>query len=379
MRPPLASGMELKIPGTRTPGGARPGTWEAFLLAERSGADRYTAAMAFVCAALLVVHVLHRVEGTQLGFVPFAAVVLSAIYGGLGPALLAAAACAVSVDYLFAAPVMEVFDSAASWLRVAAYASVGFLIANIVSSLGQAYRALHAQHRRTQAEKRARENLLCIVAHDLRSPLTGVLLGLEHARSELAEGAAPGQVVRVLDGTHRSAARMRRLVEDLLDAAKIEKGRFAVRPGMHRIYQILEDALVSLHPAAHDKGVRLLATLPPEDAFIRCDAERIQQALINLAGNAIKFSPHGAAVELRVQLDEAWLRIDVRDCGPGIDARHLPHLFDQYWQAPDAAHLGTGLGLFIVRSVVEAHGGRVGVVSAVGCGSIFSVWLPRVV
>lgn len=351
-------------------------SWERFVLAERSHADRYTTAGLFVAAALVVAHVFNRIEGAQLSSVPFTAVVLAAIYGGIGPALMAAGASAVAFDYFFAEPVMQVFDSWTSWVRVATYACVGFLVANIVSSLRDAYRSLHAAHQRTEEEKQARQNILSIVSHDLRSPLAVVLMGLGHVKRRLVDRTDAEPILKDLDGMRRSAERMRRLVDDLVDAGKMESGTFRIKRAPHWAADIVEDALESNRFAADVKGVRLEADIRG-NAMVHCDRERITQVLCNLLGNAIKFSPDGGAVSMAATWDPDGWRVDVTDQGPGIAEAYKPKLFTRYWQAADSAHLGTGLGLFIAHSIVEAHGGRIEVSSAAGCGSTFSVLLPR--
>ena len=350
--------------------------WERFLLPERSRADRYTAAALFVAAALVLAHYFNRIEGAQLSSVSFTAVVLAAIYGGTGPALMAAGASAVAFDYFFADPVMQVFDSWASWVRVATYACVGFLVANIVSSLRDAYRRLHAAHRRTEEEKQARQNTLAIVSHDLRSPLAAVLMGLGDVKRRLVDRRSGDCIVKDLDAMRRSAERMRRLVDDLLDAGKMESGTFRIKRAMHRAADIVEDALESNRFVADVKGVRLEADIGG-DAMVHCDRERMTQVLCNLLGNAIKFSPAGEAVSVAATWNRDGWRVDITDHGPGIAEASKPNLFLRYWQAADSAHLGTGLGLFIAHSIVDAHGGRIEVCSAAGGGSTFSVFLPQ--
>lgn len=351
--------------------------WKRFLLAERSAPHRYLAAAVIACGFLGLAHLVKLLEGTPLSSMAMVSVVLSALYGGMGPALLAAAISAIGVDYFFAGPLHTLFDSWASLVRILTFGAVGFLIGSIVGSLRNAYRELHAQHRQTEAARRARESMMAIVSHDLRSPLSVVLLGIGYVRRAASEGRSLEGMMGALDAVHRAADSMRRLVEDLLDAAKIESGRFSIEPARQRLLPILQDAVDVGGLAADAKRMRVTLEVPEGEHPVHCDRQRLTQVLANLIGNAVKFSPEGAQVEVRLLDEGEWLRIEVRDWGPGIAQEHLPHVFARYWQATDTAHLGTGLGLYIAKNIVESHGGRIEVQSEPGRGSVFSVYLRK--
>ena len=350
---------------------------ERFVLTERGPFRRYAAAVALAAGSLLLVHLLNLVEGTQLSSLAVASVVASALYGGLGPALLDAAITAIGIDYYFSEPVTAVFDSWTSVTRVLTYVSIGVVIAGVVASLRDAHRRLHGQLEQVEQARRARENVLAIVSHDLRSPLTAVLLGIGYVKRVVGEGKSTGNLDGALDAVQRSAESMKRLVDDLLDAARIESGRFRLEPALQRLVPILEDAVESARLAAQARRIGIDLEAGAGEHLVRCDRQRLTQVLANLIGNAVKFSPEGARVELRLREEGEWLRIDVRDWGPGIAEADLPQVFTRYWQAADTAHMGTGLGLFIARTIVESHGGRIGVESRLGEGSTFSVYLRR--
>ena len=350
---------------------------ERFVLAERGRARRYAVAVVLAFGSLLLVHLLNLVEGTQLSSLAVASVVLSALYGGLGPALLDAAITAIGVDYYYAEPVAAMFDSWTSVTRVLTYAAIGVLIAGVVASLRDAHRRLHGQLEQVERARRERENMLAIVSHDLRTPLSAVLLGIGYLKRVLGEGQGTGNLDGALDAVHRSADSMKRLVDDLLDAARIESGGFRLEPALQRLVPMLEEAVESARLAAQARRIRIDLDAAVGDPVIHCDRQRLGQVLANLIGNAIKFSPEGARVELRVREEGEWLRIVVRDWGPGIAEADLPQVFTRYWQAADTAHMGTGLGLFIARTIVESHGGRISVESRLGEGSTFSVYLRR--
>ncbi len=341
------------------------------MLAERGPLLRYGAGVALAALSLLLLHLLRDRDPGDYSSLALASVVLSAIYGGRGPALLATAITAIGLDYLLYEP-HHLFKSWAGVVHVVVHGLVGLLIAEITARLREAYRELRAEHAETVLATRARENVLAIVSHDLRSPLSAILAGAEYL-----ERLAQGEIREVALGVERCGRQMSRLIEDLLDAVKIEKGQFRIDPGSHDLVSIVGDALQGSAAAAQAKGVRLVPRFARDTLHVRCDRGRIAQVLSNLLANAVKFSPQGAAVEIELEAQAQLVRIAVRDYGPGIPEEALPHIFERYWQARGTAHHGTGLGLFISKSIVEAHGGRIEVATGPGAGSVFSVFLPR--
>jgi PAS domain S-box-containing protein len=237
---------------------------------------------------------------------------------------------------------------------------------------------------------RARDEVLAIVSHDLRNPLSTVSMcarALTSAADAVAgDGAAgvdAGQVRALADTVHRSAAWAQRIIRDLLDAARLEEGGLALYPEAVPAGALL-DTLGELHSAqAADAGVALdvgVATLPPGLPRVWADADRVVQALGNLVANAIKFTPAGGRVVIDAVPAELAggpaVAVRVRDTGRGIPAEHLPHLFDRFWQARETRRGGAGLGLAIAQGIVAQHGGAVGVESQVGRGTTFTVTLP---
>lgn len=224
---------------------------------------------------------------------------------------------------------------------------------------------------------RARDEILGIVAHDLRNPLTSILLS---GRSLLMKSGH-----EALDDRHRSAVRfmviaaerMQRLVDDLLEVRRQEAGALVVERSRQSAAAVAAEAVYALEPLAELASLtfvtRVQADLP--DLFV--DRERIVQVLSNLVGNAIKFTPAGGMVLLEVRATEHDVIFTVRDNGRGIEEADLPFVFERFYQAkPDDRKHGTGLGLSIAKALVEAHGGRIWVDSKRGEGSSFSFTLP---
>jgi len=221
---------------------------------------------------------------------------------------------------------------------------------------------------------RARDDLLAIVSHDLRNPLNSI--GLALGMLKFPEESDRRKSMKQLAAIERSATRMNRLIDDLLDVASIEAGHLSVEKTRFGVQQLVAEALEASQSAAAIRSVELKAELSPSLPAIFADAARLQQVFANLVGNAIKFTPAGGVVTVRAKPSGDAVTFSVTDTGSGIGEDVLPRLFDRFSQAKRTARLGTGLGLFIVKGIVEAHRGRVWVESRVGEGSTFSFALP---
>jgi chemotaxis family two-component system sensor kinase Cph1 len=217
-----------------------------------------------------------------------------------------------------------------------------------------------------------RDELIAVVSHDLKSPLEVIAMAVPVLQPQVAENQrAATTVARV----QRAVDRMKALIHDLLDLAKIESGRFDVTLVPCAINQLVTDALSLIAPLAESKGLELTWT-SDGDPWVNADAERVFQVLGNLVGNAIKFTPPGGTVRIEIDRVSDAVRVAVRDTGPGIPAVDLAHIFDRYWQARRARSAGSGLGLYIAKGIVEAHGQRLWVESTHGEGATFYFALP---
>lgn len=221
----------------------------------------------------------------------------------------------------------------------------------------------------------AREDVLGIVAHDLRNPLGTILLEAELLRRSggAPERPAARDPAAVIE---RSARRMNRLIQDLLDVTRIEAGRLSVEQRGIPAAQIVLDSLESQKHAAASASVELHCDMPPALPRVWGDRDRLLQVFENLIGNALKFTSAGGHITIGAAPREGEVLFWVADTGAGIAADDLPHVFDEFWQAAHAKRAGAGLGLPIVKGIVEAHGGRVWVESTLGRGSIFFFTIP---
>jgi chemotaxis family two-component system sensor kinase Cph1 len=229
---------------------------------------------------------------------------------------------------------------------------------------------------REQAAVRARDELVAVVSHDLRNPIGLISLQATQIRKVLQTPGDPGP--RLLKGAERiqqATGRMAALLQDLVDLSKIEAGRFVIEARPENPSELLSDAVDVLGPGADAKKITL-SWSSDTVAPVLADSDRLFQVLSNLVGNAIKFTPEQGRIELRVVDRGDWMEFAVADTGQGISSEDQKHLFDRYWQSPQHRHQGTGLGLYIVRGIVEAHGGRIWVESEPGVGTTFRFTLP---
>ncbi|HEX2201909.1 MAG TPA: GAF domain-containing protein [Longimicrobium sp.] len=220
---------------------------------------------------------------------------------------------------------------------------------------------------------RARDDMLGVVSHDLRNPVHSIFMSsaflLDLLPPEMAIERTQAAVIK------RSAERANRMIQDLLDITHIEAGRLSLEREPCLAASIAAEALEQAGIAAADAGVAL-ARGPMDGGVVWADRDRVLQALGNLIGNALKFTPPGGRVTVSASCAEGCARIAVADTGPGIAPAQIPHLFDRYWQGNRADRRGVGLGLSIVRGIAEAHGGRVEVESEPGAGTTFTLVLP---
>jgi signal transduction histidine kinase len=222
------------------------------------------------------------------------------------------------------------------------------------------------------AARRAREDLLATVSHDLRNPLNAVKLSTRTLARRLDDEKAKAPLARI----DRAAERMSRLIDDLLDAAKIEVGAFRVAPRSEDAFALLESAAELFREVAAEKGIQLVTPRPRSDDLVLCERGLILRVLANLVGNAIKFSSAGSSISLGEEVLADGVMFSVADTGPGIPAEHLSHAFDRYWQQQGADRRGSGLGLYIAKGIVEAHGGRIWIESSPGRGTTVRFTIP---
>jgi signal transduction histidine kinase/CheY-like chemotaxis protein len=232
---------------------------------------------------------------------------------------------------------------------------------------------------RTEAEQanRTKDEFLAIVSHELRTPLNAIVGWASMLRSGSLDEGRSKRAIEVID---RNAKAQAQLIEDILDVSRIVSGNLRLRPLPVHLQQVIESAVDSVRPMAEAKRIKLRVMIDPNAGPVSGDSDRLQQVVWNLLSNAVKFTPTDGVVSISLTSANSHAAIVVSDTGQGIDPEFLPHVFDRFRQADGSKtrrHGGLGLGLAIVRNLVELHRGVVWAQSeGEGKGSTFTIKLP---
>ena len=317
------------------------------------------------------------------------AVMASALRGGTGPGFLATALSGVAIfsatHFLasrFAIPPVNAGDEV---LRLVIF----LFVATGISLLAGARRRaecerdellVREQAARGEAEaaNAAKDRFLAAVSHELRNPLAAIL-----SWASLLRGARvdDGTMRRAVDATERNARCLARLVDDLLDVSRIVTGKFRLEAHATQVVPVVEAAIETVAPAADSKHIAVDRAIDPQVGLVWADPDRLQQVVWNLLSNAVKFTPEGGRIGVHLARVGGHVELAVTDTGRGIAANVLAHVFEPFWQAEagDRRMGGLGLGLGIVRHLVELHGGTVAAESGgPGRGASFKVTLPSI-
>jgi signal transduction histidine kinase len=316
------------------------------------------AAVAVIFGRLQLDPLMGHTRNRHLFFLP--TVMLIAWLWGFGPGLLGAFIFSVALRVFWTPP--ETFIHANSDVAL-------FLL--VSAAMCVTIRSLLRARERADAATHSREQLLAVVAHDLANPLHAVKLAEERLR--FASRDAPG-LDRSLKTIRHATARMEHLLRDLVDTTHIEHDELVVTLRPEPVAEIVQEVGQLVTPQAQELGVALDVIVPSADCVIDCDRDRLMQILGNLLGNALKFTPDGGRISLRALERPDAVRFEVEDSGTGIRPEHLPYIFERF-RSFDSR--GTGLGLFIARTLVAAHSGALSVRSRLGHGATFWFEIPR--
>ncbi len=255
---------------------------------------------------------------------------------------------------------------------------VSLALATVVSrKLGQQYVQSERATQDARREAAARQELLAMVSHDLRTPLTAVVMGSTVLAETLPPDTGPRGPQRHVRAIRNAADRMTSLIGEMLDVARFETGATTLHVTRWEAQPLLARTLELFAERAEQAQITLREEMPTAALEARGDRERVQQVLENLVSNAMKFTPTGGTIVARAIGGPAGVTFEVSDSGPGVAAADQARLFDRYYQGKADARRGSlGLGLHICKSLVEAHGGKIWVESVPGAGATFRFTLP---
>jgi signal transduction histidine kinase len=350
-----------------------------------SRARAYLFSVAAAAVALLVTRLVSPVIEPDRSPIFLAAVIVSAWYGGLGPGLFATSIAVLAKAYFLLPPrgSLEIGDGA-TVLYLIVFVSVAVLVSSLTGALRRAEAQNHelaeaerAARLEAQSANRAKDVVLAKVSHELRTLLQATstwahLLGRSR-HDDMAFDTAHAAL-------QRSVAAQSALIGDLFTASRVIAGKMRLEIQSVKLRSVIEAAVGMAKAAARQPQPGVSVTIDPTTGAVAGDRARLEQVVSNLVSNALKFTPPDGRVDVRAEPSERGVRIVVADTGRGIAKETLPHLFDDFWQARAATAgtpAGLGLGLAIVRQLVELHGGHVHANSAgLGAGATFTVTLP---
>ncbi|NWJ48424.1 MAG: GAF domain-containing protein [Chloroflexi bacterium] len=227
---------------------------------------------------------------------------------------------------------------------------------------------------------REKERFLSMTAHDLRAPLAAIKMSAGLLETSLPPDLSPA-LLRLVANIRRNSERLNNLLSDLLDATRLEQGSIRLRVEPLEVVEAVAATAHTLTPLFDERSQKFSLEKPYQEYWVMADRRRLEQVMVNLLTNAIKYTSNGGKVTVGILVEEKWITIEVKDSGNGIPEEEMLHIFDRFYRRPiheqNDTTSGTGLGLSIARSLVELHGGTIWVESEVGVGTSFFVKLPR--
>jgi signal transduction histidine kinase/CheY-like chemotaxis protein len=343
---------------------------------------RYIVAVALIAvAASLRVWPLQSLGSTLVWLTFYPAVMVIAIYGGLSAGLLGTGlACLIAI---FGGPILvhqPFINKPADWLGLMVFVMTGTMISSVAEAMRRANVRARLEQKKAEAANQAKSIFLASMSHELRTPLNAILGFSSLLRNE---AGFSDEQRKTLDIINRSGMHLLNLINDVLDISKVEAGQYQVENSVFDLGGMVREVTDLMRLRAEEKHLQLrLDQASKFPRFIRADAGKLRQVLINLVGNAVKFTGQGSVtLRLNARLTQdphrPILIIEVEDTGIGIAAEDQVRIFDPFVQVGEqATQKGTGLGLAITRKIVELMGGQINIESTLGRGSIFHLEVP---
>ena len=244
-----------------------------------------------------------------------------------------------------------------------------------------AFLELEKKNEELEEASRAKTQILSTATHELKTPLTSIIGYIDIILMRQNKvGPLNEKQQRYLQTAQRNSYRLKSLVDDLLDISRIESGGLDLAPAELELWPEIEEIVTGMQTQLNDKNIDLVLDIPQDICPVLADKLRLGQVISNLLSNACKYSPQGARVTIRAREEDAGVRIDVSDTGIGISAEDQERLFTKFFRADNSSTRevsGSGLGLYITKHLIEAHGGRIWASSQIGQGTTFSINWPK--
>ncbi|MNS99234.1 Alkaline phosphatase synthesis sensor protein PhoR [compost metagenome] len=223
----------------------------------------------------------------------------------------------------------------------------------------------------------AKTNFMATVSHEFKTPIASIKMSLQLLQNKQV-GMLNGEQEQLVDSIGEDTARLLKITGELLNMTQLESGKMQLSLQNISPAKVLEAALAATRTPAAQKNIHIAIHCPEDPGMMRADAEKTSWVLTNLLTNAIRYSYEESQIVLQLQEEPGFIRFSVKDTGRGIDAQYTDKIFNRYFKIPGSSKEGTGLGLAISKELMEAQGGGIAVISDLGAGSTFSIWLPRV-
>jgi signal transduction histidine kinase len=333
---------------------------------------------ATLCVCIVIAEGTERyLPGDESLLILFSGTILVSLIAGFLAGSAIAILSVLGQNYLFQTPHSTFSMSSSSQMfELTIFLIAASFLGWVGSQLHRAYTLAHDSKAEAERASKSREDLIAVVSHDLRNPLSAIKLNanLLERMPDINKNSHASKIIKTIV---RSTDRASRLIQDLLDFEKIRAGQLSIELHPTTSMHILNELNEMMAPIATKNLLELSVREPISTISMTCDKDRLIQALSNLVGNAIKFTSEGGKIEIGCIGEHENVQFFVRDTGPGISPEHQLHLFDRYWQASNTTRQGAGLGLAITKGIVEAHRGKIWVESRLGEGSTFWFEIPK--
>lgn len=340
---------------------------------DRSWLNRYGFSLLLLIISFSIIHFISSIEQVKVSSIILGAAVLSAIHGGLGPALMVSLLGALGLDFFHVSPIFMIFDSLNSFLRIFIFSAGALLVSSLVALLRSSL--IETENYKTNLKQSNQEtnNLMTIVAHDLRNPI-GSIKGFADLLLETNT-----KNPEFIDRISKSASFCLELIEDLQEFSSFKHSNFTTDFSRFDFDRAINEVVSAATPLAQKKNINIKFNCPPGSYELEADKTLLRRAIQNILDNAIKYSPLDSLITIELEPQDTQFKLTVTDQGMGINDDEISKIFTPFYKAqnrPTNGESSTGLGLASVAAIIKIHKGDIKVISQPEQGSAFTIYLP---